>query len=252
VLIREDAVETARAVFARRGYRTTVHCSDLFSQFEVQKEGRFGVTHVFDVHWKISTQPVFADMLTYDELLERAVPVPALGPSAAAPCDEDALLLACAHPVMHHRNEARLLWMYDVHLLASGLTPGAFEAFALRARLKKMAAVCAHELRLARAFFGTDSPDGVFASLAAAGHGEPSAEYLASERRWHHEVAASVRSLPGLGDRVRLMRRVLFPDAAYMLGSYHLAEGPLARLLLPLLYVHRNVRGVSRILMGKK
>ena len=42
---------------------TTVHCSDLFSQFEVQKIDRFGVAHAFDVHWRISTQPVFADVL---------------------------------------------------------------------------------------------------------------------------------------------------------------------------------------------
>ena len=51
------------------GYATTVHCSDLFSQFEVQKVDRFGVQHAFDVHWSISTQPVFAGLLTYDELL---------------------------------------------------------------------------------------------------------------------------------------------------------------------------------------
>ena len=36
-----------------------------FSQFEMEKTDEFGVRHVIDVHWKISTQPVFADVLMY-------------------------------------------------------------------------------------------------------------------------------------------------------------------------------------------
>ena len=79
-------------------------CDDLFSQFEMQKVDGFGVCHVFDMHWKISTQPVFDSVLTYGEMLPRAQPVPALGPHAMTAGLVDALLLACIHPVMHHQN----------------------------------------------------------------------------------------------------------------------------------------------------
>jgi hypothetical protein len=251
LLVAETDVAAARQVMTSLGYATTVHCSDLFSQFEVQKLDRFGVCHAFDVHWKISTQPVFADVLTYREMLPHAVPVPALGAAAIAPSHVDALLFACIHPVMHHQNAERFLWTYDTHLLASRLTPGGFDDFARRATRKRVAAVCAHELRLAQTLFGTAVPPDVIGALSSAAD-EPSAEYLASQRRWHDELASSLRGLPRFADRVKLMRHVLLPSPGYMLGAYGLRGKPLAPWLLPALYVHRNVRGAWKILMGKK
>lgn len=252
LLIRSEDVPAARATLASCGYQATVHCNDLFSQFEVQKHDRFGVAHVLDVHWKISTQPVFAGALIYEEVLARAVPVPALGVSAMAAGPIDALLLACIHPVMHHQNIARPLWIYDIHLLASAVSAADFDGFVRDARRKKMAAVCAHSLGLSAAAFETALPAGVIGALASHGEGEPSVEYLASERKWRDELMSSVRGLPRLGDRARLMREVLFPRPEYMLGAYGLRGKPLAPLLLPALYVHRNVRGVWKILSGKK
>ena len=165
LLIASTDVDCAREVMRSLGYVTTVHCSDLFSQFEVQKVDRFGVPHAFDVHWSISTQPVFAELLTYDELLARAVPVPALGDAAVTPRLIDALLLACVHPVMHHYNVERVLWIYDVHLLAARLSPDELEELARLARTKKVAGICAHQLRLAQTVFGSSVPEAVYASL---------------------------------------------------------------------------------------
>ena len=252
LIIPAAQVGPARDALLSRGYTATVHCSELFAQFEVQKRDQYGVVHAFDVHWKISTQPTFAGTLTYEEMLPRAVPVPGLGPSAAAPCITDALMLSCIHPVMHHQNAERLLWSYDVHLLASRLTPGELEDFVGRARQKRISAVCAHRLRLACTMFGTAVPAGSVARLTADVDDEPSAAYLASHRRWHHELASSLGALPRLGDRIRLLRSVLLPGRAYILGAYGLRDKPLAPWLLPALYVHRNVRGAWKILAGKK
>jgi hypothetical protein len=252
LLIAATDVDCARRVMASLGYVTTVHCSDLFSQFEVQKVDRFGVPHAFDVHWGISTQPVFAGLLTYDELLSRAVPVPALGDAAVAPRLIDALLLACVHPVMHHYNVERVLWTYDVHLLASRLSPDELGELAWLARTKKVAGICAHQLRLAQAAFGSSVPDAVYASLTRDGEAEPSAAYLATGRRWHDELIASVRGLRSTGDRARLLREVLFPSSQYMLGAYGLRGSAAGPWLLPALYVHRNVRGLWKIVSGQK
>jgi hypothetical protein len=252
LLIRADAVDAARIVMADLGYCATVHCNELFHQFEVQKEDQLGVLHAFDIHWSISTQPVFAGVLTYDELRARSQPVPALGPHARGAGTCDALLLGCVHPVMHHRNVQRLLWIHDIHLLASQLTPGDFEFFAESARQKQMAAVCARALQAARDTLGTVIPDSVFEVLTAAPAGEPSAEYLRPNRRWHHELASSVRSLATPRERVRLLRDVLFPSPRYMRGAYGVDQGLLGSLLLPALYVHRNVFGAWKLLSGKK
>jgi hypothetical protein len=252
LLIAAGDVEPARAVMRALGYTVTVHCSELFSQFEVQKRDRLGVLHAYDVHWKISTQPVFADVLTYEEMIPRAHAVPSLGPAAIAPAPADALLLACIHPVMHHQNTERILWVYDIHLIASSLSTPAFAEFTERAVDKKVAAVCAHQLRRVENALGTMVPPGIIDELSHAGRGEPSARYLASHRRWHHELASSVRGLPTFGARMKLLRDVLVPAPSYMLGAYRLRGKPLAPLLLPALYVHRNARGAWKILTGKK
>ena len=252
LLIGAAQVDAARRVLSSIGYTPMPQCQDLFSQFEVQKVDGFGVLHAFDVHWKISTQPVFADFLTYEELLPRTVPVPALCGAAVAPGAVDALLLACVHPVMHHRNVERALWTYDIHLLATSLGSAGFDEFVMLARRRKVKAICAHGLRQARETFGTVIPEGIIERLSGDGPVESSAEYLTSQRRWHDELASSLRGTPSLAGRARLVRRVLFPDPHYMLGSYGLGDKPLAHLLLPALYMHRNLRGLWKVVTGKK
>lgn len=252
VIVSGADVEAARQVMRSLSYVETVQCHELLSQFEVQQCDRFGVIHAFDVHWSISTQPVFAGLLTYDALLLRAVAVPALGESAVAPCRVDALLLSCVHPAMHHRNDERLLWILDIHLLASGLSPAELDEFEALARMKKVVAICRRGLQQAQAVFGTLVAADLIGRLNRTAGPEPSAAYLASERRWHHETIASLRALPRLGDRARLVREVLLPSPGYMLGAYGLRDKPLGTWLLPALYVHRNVHGAWKILIGKK
>jgi hypothetical protein len=252
LMVPEEHVSAARSVFLSRGFTSTVHCDDLFSQFEVQKQGEFGVVHAFDVHWKISTQPIFANLLTFDELECHAEPVPALGPHARAAGPLHALLLACAHPVMHHQNTERLLWIYDVHLLASRLSAADFDAFAEMASERKMAAVCAHQLRLAQQTFRTAVPPDVFRRLAAPPQPEPSVAYLSPHRRWHDELLSAVTALPGWSDRARHLRQVLFPSRQYMFAMYGVRQKALGTLMLPALYLHRNVYGAWKILAGKK
>jgi Uncharacterised nucleotidyltransferase len=233
------------------GYSATAYCHDLFSQFEMQKVDRYGVCHVFDVHWKISTQPVFEGVLTHAELLARTRAVPALGSTARTTGEVDALLLACIHPVMHHRNELRALWICDIDLLAGELSDDQFAEFAALARRKRVARICAHQLRLARALFGTSVPGDTMRELSAAA-GEPSAAYLASDRTWRHELVSSIRALPRAADRFKLMRDVLMPSPSYMLAAYGLQRNSLGTLLLPALYVHRNLLGAWKVLTGKK
>ena len=249
LLVAPEDVEAARRVMVSLGYSATVQCHDLFSQFEMQKVDGFGVCHAFDVHWKISTQPVFERVLTHGEMLPRAQPVPALGPHAMTAGFVDALLLACIHPVMHHQNAGRVLWAYDSHVCLG--TADDFDDFVRHARQKRVAAVCARQLQLTQTLFQTTVPADVLAALSAVPD-EPSADYLASQRRWHHELASSVRGLPRFGDRVRLLRDVLLPSPSYMLGAYGLRGKPLGPWLLPALYMHRNLRGAWKILMGKK
>ncbi len=252
LLLPRAEIDRAKSVLATAGYTPTVYCDGelLFRQFELLKIDALGVQHVLDVHWAVSTQTVFADVLSYDELAARAVPVPALGPDARTAAPADALLLACIHPVMHHRNEQRVLWTYDIHRLASRLTAEQWSALAERAIARKVAAIVAHSLARAQQDWRTRMPGGVRSTLTAV-RGEASARYLDEGRRWHHELVANVAHLPSWRARVRLLREVLFPSAAYMARAYGL-RGSASAVLLPALYVHRLATGVAKLATGVK
>jgi hypothetical protein len=253
LIIRHQDLDAAREVMRAIGYAAPVYCDGdhLFHQFVLTKDDHFGVQHAFDIHWKISTQSLFADLLTYDEVLTRAIPVPAIGSHARAAGPLHALLLACVHPVMHHRNLERVIWVYDIHLLASRLSTEDLERFADLAVAKGAGPICARGLALARSRFGTWVPDRVTSRLASVGNGALS-DYLRPGRRWHHEFLSNLRGLRRWGDRLRLAREVLFPSTRYILASYGLTNQAIGFALLPALYLHRNVHGLWKVLVGRK
>ena len=251
LLVRRSDIEPIRRLLKDRGYNEPPMTDGelVLCQFQMAKTDRLGIEHVFDVHWKVSTQSLFADVVTYDEISGDAVPIDALGPNARSAGGAHALLLACLHPVMHHRNVDRLIWFYDIHLLVNRLAPFELERFATLAIDKRIAGICERQLTLTSACLHTRLPD-VLSTRAAPSTPEPSAVYLRTGRRWHHELWWSLRSLGGWRDRVRLVREVLLPSPQYMLNSYHL--GASGVILLPVLYVHRSLHGTFKILTRRK
>ena len=254
LLVPRHQVDRLRQTMTGMGYEAPLFCDGelLFSQFPLQRTDAFGVVHRFDCHWRISTQSVFADVLTFDEVAPRSIPVPALGEHARTLAPVDALLLACVHPVMHHRNAESLLWLFDVHLLAASLSSEEFERFTERAVAKKVSAICAQQLEAAAVAFGSPIPDVVIRKLTASGGPEPSAAYLERGRGWGNELVDSLRGLPRWRDRLRLLCEVAFPTAAYMRQAYGFERRRFGAALLPALYVHRLMAGGWKVLTGVK
>jgi hypothetical protein len=250
LLIRPEDPDAVRQVMTGLGYTALAYCDDVHHQFPLERCDEFGVTHAFDFHVQVSTQAAFANMLTYEEMSAEAVAVPALGGHARTAGPVHALLLACVHPAMHHQNEERAIWVYDVHLLVQRMTARDLERLADLALAKGVAAICAQELSRAQVRFGTAVPATVMARLGAAA-GEPTVSYLKPGRTWKDELVSNVGAL-GWTDRLRLIRRVAFPDAAYMLRSYGLRPGTVDATLLPALYALRGVRGLWKVLTGRK
>jgi hypothetical protein len=253
LLIAHESIPAVRQAMVALGYRSPLACEGelLFRQFAMARRDPFGVDHQFDFHWNISSQSLFMDLLTYEELAREAIVVEGLGPFAHAAGPVHALLLACVHPVIHHRNRERLIWTYDIHLLASRLSANDFERFAGLVVEKKVAAIAARQLSLSQLRFATRVPERVTARLAGA-TAEPSASYLRPRRRWHQELASNVKGLPSWRDRSRLLREVIFPAPGYMLETYGMNPGPLGLLVVPVLYLHRGTWGLLKILLGRK
>jgi len=211
-------------------------------QFHFQRLDRYELLHALDVHWRISNVRAFSDSLTYEEVIRDAIAIPALAPHALSPSGAHALLIACVHLVAHHGDSDCLLWLFDVHLLASRLTPGARDGFAALAAARGLRAVCASTLERARTAFGGIEEDWIESLKPEASDNEPSAAFLGASPRQVDLLKADLKATPRLPDRLRLVAEHLFPSATYMHARYGLRF----RLALPFLYVHRAVSGAPK------
>ena len=215
LLVHPDDRDAVAETMRELGYRRAAQTSGDFvmPQANFEMRDRFGTCHVCDVHWKIATPQPFANLLPIDALRIRAVEVPTLGTWARALGNLDALLLACIHRVAHHDESTRLLWLYDIHLIASGLDRQAFARFTALATATGMRAICARGLGLARARFHTTIPEEAMAALAAPGAPEPAEMFLRSDRRKIDVLISDLRLVGSWSARRALLRQHLFPPA---------------------------------------
>jgi hypothetical protein len=195
-----------------------------------------------DLHWRIANTEPFAGMLAFDELEAAAVPVPPLGARALGAVHH--LLVSCTHRVAHHVRTPRLVWRYDVHLLAASMDAAELDGFVRLARDRAAGAVSAHELAAARDAFGTRSaaPVSDLCARLQPAVSEPSAAFLSPRGSRAGRVATEVRWQPGWPAKMRLIHQHLFPSSAYMRAAYRHSR----ITWLPAQYAHRILRGAGR------
>ena len=242
LLIRRDDLERAAMMLTELRYaRTNEADAELWTgQRHYVKTAASGPVMV-DLHWRASNPLAFADALAFDDAWPRSVTVPALGPHARTLAPSDSLLLACLHRVAHHQDRVDLLWLWDIHLLASRMSAAEMALFASSAIRAKQAAVCARGLTLARECFATAVAPAVLSALDAAGD-EPSAAFVGASFSPFDIAREDMAALSSWRDRAGLLREHLFPPASYMRLRY--PRWPAA--LLPIAYVFRIVRGAPR------
>ncbi len=132
-----------------------------------------GTSHV-DLHWRVVNPQAFADVLAFDDVWPRSVSVPALGPLVRTLSPPDTLLLACVHRVAHHQDRVNLLWLWDIHLIASALSAADWAQVVVTAASSRVQSICARGLALAHECFWTAIPEDVRQALGAA-RDEPAA-----------------------------------------------------------------------------
>lgn len=246
LLIRESDRDGLRRCLAAVGYAPVPHVTGevAFTQFQYRRIDASGAGHTLDIHWRIAIPKVFADRLTYDELMRDAVAVPGLGPHARAPSPPLALVVACLHRTAHHGTAPRLLWLYDIHLLSAELCGGDWDLVVDRARSCGIAPVVSAGLEHATARLGTPVPPSVLDRLrAAASTTERDVlVFLEGTPPMIRVAMSDWRRIQGARARVRFIQEHLFPPAGYMRHRY----GVSSRLALPFLYAHRAVTGAAK------
>jgi hypothetical protein len=246
VLVRhEDAAAVSRVLGTALGYERTnaVTSGTLVShQWVFERSDAHGVRHVLDMHWKIVNPHMLADALTFDDLWAARVSVPPLGAGARAPAPTASLALACIHRIAHHHGHERLVWLYDVHLLASSFAAAGWETFADLASGRGVAAICLDALQATRAAFDTVVPDDLIDRLQSAAAREPSRRIIMNGFNRRHVLLSDLAVLPAWSDRIRLLREHAFPPAAFIRRRY----GVTSPVWLPALYLHRLVTGAYK------
>jgi hypothetical protein len=247
ILIAPDACPAVDAVLTDLGYRQPGHTTgELLSYQTPYEKTRDGLQiHVFDVHWRVANAQAFGDLLPYDEMLRDSVGVPRLCPAARGPSLVHALILACTHRVAHHFDSNRLIWLYDIHRLASAMSVDDWERFLSLAERWRVVRVCHRSLERAVSCFATVLPDLVAARLQTAAPFESTAVYAGPPRRHIANVVSDLQALDGWRDRLRLVRQHVFPPPEYMRAVY----AGSSRAPLPVLYARRIVRGARRWLV---
>jgi putative nucleotidyltransferase-like protein len=249
LLVAAADVPALEHTFARLGYvrpgETSGHLVSYQSHYV--KSDRHGVVHALDVHWKISDRQALADRLTFEELWDNRVAVPALGVSAATVSPVHALLLALVHRAGHHPGSRDLLWIYDLHLLASRLIPDEMRQVHELAAARGLSRIAGDGLALAREVFGTAGVDRTIDALRDCAAHQEGAAVIRGPWNQADVLRLDLGALPDWRARGRLLREHLLPSASYIRGRY----GVRSNLLLPGLYLWRVLRGAPKWLRSR-
>jgi hypothetical protein len=248
LLIRDDDRARALEALTTMGYErfNAVDRDAIFTQWSFEKHGFGHVRHLLDLHWRISNRPLFRDVLSFDELERDAVGIPAIGPGARTPGTMHALLLACIHPVAHHHNECRLIWLYDILLMAQRLGPEDLIRFRHLAAGKQVSRICAQMFQLVLRHFGSNPRLLQFWLPESADHPpveEPSAAYLDGKFSSRQDLILDLRAVHSAFGKARLLAAHTFPDVGYMRATY----GASGALSIAVAYI-RRIGGALRLL----
>ena len=244
LLVAATDVPPLEEVLGRLGYVRPPETSGRLVSYQshYHKIDQYGVAHAFDVHWKVSNVQALADRLTWPELWQSRVPLDVLGPSAFTVDDVHALLLALLHRAGHHPGSRNLLWMYELHLLASRLSGVERSQLQEIAGGRGLGHVAAEGLALARDWFGDVGVGPIIEALRSpTSHRE---EAIVVQGPWTQArlLRLDLDALPDWRARGRLIREHLLPSANYMRERY----GVRSNLLLPAFYIWRVLHGAPK------
>lgn len=207
--------------------------------------------HAIDLHRRLVSGAVMSGLFGYPELLAASRPLPRLGALALGLGHVHALLLACLHRAKHDSSPYysdgvaylggdRLIWLYDMHLLAGAMTAADWQAFTATAQAKGLSDVCLGSLEATVVRFGTQLPPTVLSALDVGDRIGAVAAYLGAGRL--HALAMDIRAVDGVTDRLQYLRELCLPPAHYMRAKY--ASARVA--WLPWLYARRAVEGIRK------
>lgn len=226
----------------RRGHGPAGSCVGY--QVELSRVDTSGET-TLDLHWRVSNAQSFAWLFTHAELAASALPVPALGPQARRLGDAHALAVALLHRAGNNRFVAagfgdRLIWLYDIHLLAAAIGAEDRAHFRDLVVARRIVAIATEGLRHCAVALGSVPAAELADELEGGPEAASGAAFLhagRARREW-----LELRAIPTPRARLAYVANRLLPTSDYMRERYPDAAGR----ALPLLHARRWLEGLGR------
>ncbi len=164
ILVPKNSLENAREVLLKNGYRSKRGdrrglmgwtCDEEFLPAVAQEDRRF----VVELHWALTSHAQLVESIEPDVIFGRSDRVDLLDRPFRALNPVDALVYACLHIFYKHINELRLIWFYDIHLLAQRIeNMGLWSEVVSLSQQWQARLALVNCLQLAQNWFGTPVP----------------------------------------------------------------------------------------------
>lgn len=242
LFIRIGDISRVRQTVRELGYRiaSTVYKSH---QFTVVRPDDETYTIRFDIHWRILNAPRFARVLSFDEAFQNSEEFPGMAPARML-SKGDALMLACMHRFGSDRHDRdRLIWIYDIHALATSMDQVELVQYASRAVERNVQAVCLDGLLRSEEYFLTGIPEPVLTKLKT-----PESRLSIRRRLFESQLGllhGDWKELAKSQARVELLKELFVPSSQFLLHKYHKSS----KWWLPVLYVRQILGGLFARLM---
>ncbi len=244
LLVRPEQFIKAREIFKKAGYRCESELFEIYKNFHCEEDftsrANSRVIRSVCLHWDVHDFFGKKRGNRAEEFFQKAVEIDAANLSFEAMHQVDALILAALHLIMTHNQDMRLIWIYDIALLARNLVvPEDWEI--LKERSLDCGARLAVEksLRLAQILTGLQLPRRFsdFSTWPKPAEAELTCMTNAMVKRGNPKVLFKLHlsSSPELFKRVRYFCKLILPGPDYMQHHYGRSNG----LLLPLSHARR-------------
>jgi len=227
---------------------TTAEGSLISYEKAIYKRDDLGLHHELDLHWRISNNNIYGDTCRFDELFERGLPTRIGDRVFRTPCATDAFIIACLHRMANiaEDKEGRLIWLYDIKLLAERLNTDEWQTIARRCIDRHIAHACLMTLEAANAAFGGAIGTSIHGQLAAAAAAEDIPQRFLDSSSGG--LVGNILALPGWQLRLRSILQVLFPSLDYMRQKYGFRHAARA----PYYYLRRILSGTLNAMGSKR
>ncbi len=206
--------------------------------FEVPylRTSKHGTGNAMDVHWALANNALYGSRFSNAELLADARELPMLGPMAKGLSLIHAMAHACVHRVAHikYGEGDKLIWLYDMHLLAARFTQQDWQAFLVLAEKRQLAGAFYSGLEETVKVFHTKMPANVLPELFALSKQESFDVGRAASSvyfDWHN-----LKWMTN-GQRWFWFLQTFFPPVEYMMKR----DGLKSRAQLPWAYIKRII-----------